>query len=91
MSDLANPFFSRVVCAAEAAAAAWGYALVVFNSDEKPENERRILARIRPCHATASCLSQLTHIREPSSGTGKGGPIPLVTSVATPMAAGRTV
>ena len=51
VSDLANPFFSRVVCAAEAAAAAWGYALVVFNSDEKPENERRILARIR----TLSC------------------------------------
>ena len=47
VSDLSNPFFARVVCAAEAAAAAWGYALVVFNSDEKPENERRILARIR--------------------------------------------
>ncbi len=51
VSDLANPFFSRVVWAAEAAAGAWGYALVVFNSDEKPENERRILARIR----TLSC------------------------------------
>ena len=51
MSDLANPFFARVVWAAEAAVAAWGYALVVFNSDEKPENERRILARIR----TLSC------------------------------------
>ena len=47
VSDLANPFFARVVHAAEAAAAAWGYALVVFNSDEKPENERRVLARIR--------------------------------------------
>lgn len=47
VSDLANPFFARVVHAAEAAAAAWGYALVIFNSDEKPENERRILARIR--------------------------------------------
>lgn len=47
VSDLANPFFARVVCAAEAAVAAWGYSLVVFNSDEKPENERRILARIR--------------------------------------------
>ncbi len=51
VSDLANPFFARVVCAAEAAVAAWGYSLVVFNSDEKPENERRILARIR----TLSC------------------------------------
>lgn len=37
VADLANPFFSRVVCAAEAAVAAWGYSLVVFNSDEKPE------------------------------------------------------
>lgn len=51
VSDLANPFFARVLWAAEAAAAAWGYSLVVFNSDEKPENERRILARIR----TLSC------------------------------------
>ncbi len=51
VADLANPFFGRVVCAAEAAAAAWGYALVVCNSDEKPEKERRILGRIR----TLSC------------------------------------
>lgn len=47
VSDLSNPFFARIVCAAEAAVADWGYALVVFNSDEKPENERRILARVR--------------------------------------------
>jgi LacI family transcriptional regulator len=47
VSDLANPFFARIVCAAEAAVAAWGYSLVLFNSDERPESERRILARIR--------------------------------------------
>jgi LacI family transcriptional regulator len=47
VADLANPFFARMVWAAEAAVAAWGYSLVVFNSDEKPENERRALARIR--------------------------------------------
>jgi LacI family transcriptional regulator len=47
VADLANPFFSRVVWAAEAAVAAWGYSLLVFNSDEKPEAERRILSRIR--------------------------------------------
>ena len=47
VADLANPFFARVVWAAEAAVAAWGYSLVVFNSDEKPEAEKRILARIR--------------------------------------------
>ena len=34
VADLTNPFFSRVVWAAEAAVAAWGYSLVVFNSDE---------------------------------------------------------
>jgi LacI family transcriptional regulator len=47
VADLANPFFAKLVWAAEAAVAAWGYSLVLFNSDEKPENERRILARIR--------------------------------------------
>jgi LacI family transcriptional regulator len=47
VADLANPFFSRLVWAAEAAVAAWGYSLVVFNSDEKPEAEQRILNRVR--------------------------------------------
>tara|TARA_R110000868_G_scaffold123483_6_gene327005 strand:+ start:2369 stop:3385 length:1017 start_codon:yes stop_codon:yes gene_type:complete len=47
VADLANPFYARIVCAAEAAAAAWGYCLVVFNSDEKPEIEKRNLSRIR--------------------------------------------
>ncbi len=47
VADLANPFFAKFVWAAEAAVADWGYSLVVFNSDEKPDNERRILARIR--------------------------------------------
>jgi LacI family transcriptional regulator len=47
VADLSNPFYARVVCAAEAAVAAWGYALVVFNSDEKPEAEKRILSRAR--------------------------------------------
>ena len=47
VADLSNPFYARVVCAAEAAVAAWGYSLVVFNSDEKPEAEKRILHRVR--------------------------------------------
>jgi LacI family transcriptional regulator len=47
VADLANPFYSRIVCAAEAAIAAWGYSLVLFNSDEKPDVEKRILARMR--------------------------------------------
>ena len=47
VADLANPFYSRIVCAAEAAVAAWGFSLVLFNSDEKPDTEKRILARIQ--------------------------------------------
>lgn len=47
VADLGNPFYARIVHAAEAAVAAWGYSLVVFNSDEKPDTEKRILARIR--------------------------------------------
>lgn len=47
VADLANPFYSDVVCAAEATVAAWGYSLVIFNSDEKPDKERRILERIQ--------------------------------------------
>ncbi len=47
VADLANPFYARIVRSAEAAAAAWGYALVLFNSDEKPDAERRIISRIR--------------------------------------------
>lgn len=47
VADLANPFYSRIVGAAEAAVSAWGFSLVLFNSDEKPDTEKRILARIR--------------------------------------------
>ena len=47
VADLANPFYARIVCAAEASVADWGYALVVFNSDEKPEVEKRVLSRVR--------------------------------------------
>jgi len=47
VADLANPFYARIVWAAEAAAVARGYALVVFNSDENPDTENRVLDRIR--------------------------------------------
>ena len=47
VADLSNPFYARVVCAAEAAVTAWGFSLVVFNSDEKPEAEKRIISRVR--------------------------------------------
>ena len=45
VADLANPFYARIVCAAEKAVAAWGFSLVIFNSDEKPEVERQIFTR----------------------------------------------
>lgn len=47
VADLSNPFYARIVWAAEAAAAAWDYSIVVFNSDENPDTEQRVLARIR--------------------------------------------
>ncbi|HLW92311.1 MAG TPA: LacI family DNA-binding transcriptional regulator [Roseiarcus sp.] len=56
VADLANPFYARVVCAAEAAVTAWGYSLVVFNSDEKPEAEKRILGRVRMLHCEGLVL-----------------------------------
>ena len=56
VADLANPFYSRIVWAAEAAAAAWGYALVVFNSDENPDTEKRVLERIRNIRCDGSVV-----------------------------------
>jgi len=56
VADLANPFYGRVVCAAEAAVASWGYSLVVCNSDENPEAEKRILARVRMLHCEGLIL-----------------------------------
>lgn len=47
VADLGNPFYARIVSAAEAAVASWGFSLVLFNSDEKPDTEKRILSRIR--------------------------------------------
>jgi LacI family transcriptional regulator len=76
VADLANPFYARVVCAAEAAVAAWGFSLVVFNSDEKPEAEKRIISRVRtlgcdglilvPVGAEASALSRDADRRIPT-------------------------
>ncbi len=79
VSDLANPFFARIVCAAEAAVAAWGYSLVVFNSDEKPDNERRILARIRmlSCDGIVLVPVGATWPREPREGDGNAIPMVL--------------
>jgi len=56
VADLANPFYGRVVCAAEAAAANWGYSLVVCNSDENGDAEKRALARVRMLHCEGLIL-----------------------------------
>ncbi|KAB0678517.1 LacI family DNA-binding transcriptional regulator [Aureimonas leprariae] len=63
VADLANPFFHRIVCVAEAAVAAWGFSLVVFNSDEKPDAERRIIERV---HALGCDGMILVPVGEPS-------------------------
>lgn len=78
VSDLANPFFARLVCAAEAAAAAWGYALVVFNSDEKPENERRILTRIRMLSCEGMILVPVGGSRPQPARDAPGTAVPTV-------------
>lgn len=78
VSDLANPFFARIVCAAEAAVADWGYSLLVFNSDEKPENERRILARIRAHSCDGMLLVPIGRRPNAEQRDGDGIAIPTV-------------
>src|SRR5262245_31157077 len=78
VADLANPFFSRVVWAAEAAAAAWGYSLVVFNSDEKPEVEERILGRIRMLSCDGVMLVPVGDSTRRLRRTADSKPIPTV-------------
>lgn len=90
VADLANPFFSRIVWAAEAGVAAWGYSLVVFNSDEKPEAEKRILARIRMLACDGTVLvpvgapSQYAASHEPS---GKSPPMVLLGRIVDNLSA----
>lgn len=78
VADLANPFFARLVWAAEAAVAAWGYSLVLFNSDEKPENERRILARIRALSCDGIILVPVDIAASQQPRDSEGEPIPTV-------------
>ena len=78
VSDLANPFYSRAVWAAEAAVAAWGYSLVVFNSDEKPELEKRILSRIRMLHCEGTVLVPVGDATQRLQRDVDGKPIPTV-------------
>ena len=78
VADLANPFFARLVWAAEAAVAAWGYSLVLFNSDEKPENERRILARIKMLSCDGIILVPVDVAGAQPPRDAEGEPIPTV-------------
>ena len=78
VADLSNPFFAKIVCAAEAAVAAWGYSLVVFNSDEKPENERRIFSRIRTLSCDGVVLSPVGSSLRWDQRDLEGAAIPIV-------------
>lgn len=78
VADLANPFYARILAVAEAAVGARDRSLVVFNSDETPENERRILARV----ASLSCDGTLlVPVDRPAqyvrTGLAKGSPVVL--------------
>jgi LacI family transcriptional regulator len=78
VADLANPFFARVVWAAEAAIAAWGYSMVVFNSDEKPEAEKRILTRTRTLACDGVVLVPVGDAAQGVKRDGEAWPVPTV-------------
>jgi LacI family transcriptional regulator len=78
VADLANPFYAKVVWAAEAAVAAWGYSLVVFNSDEKPEAEKRILARVQALQCEGLLLVPVGNELEYERRGGDGRRVPTV-------------
>ena len=78
VADLANPFCARVVWAAEAAVAAWGYSMVIFNSDEKPEAEKRILARVRTLACDGVVLVPVGDSVEGMRRDVDGRPVPTV-------------
>ena len=79
VADLANPFYARIVWAAEAAATAWGYALVVFNSDENPDTENRVLDRIRALGCDGSILVPVATAADyPVGRLQQGAPVVLL-------------
>ncbi len=78
VADLANPFYARVVCAAEAAVAGWGYSLVVCNSDENPDAEKRILARIRMLHCEGLILVPVSNTLPVAARDTEGRRMPTV-------------
>src|ERR1700712_5358592 len=78
VADLSNPFFARLVWAAEAAVAAWGYSLVLFNSDEKPETEKRILSRVRMLSCDGVVLVPVGSATQHVQRDLEGKPMPTV-------------
>jgi LacI family transcriptional regulator len=57
VSNLNNPFFAEIVLNAEALVAEWGYSLVVFNSAENPEREKRNVTLARELSCDGMILS----------------------------------
>ena len=78
VADLSNMFFSRVICAAEAAVSAWGYSLVVFNSDENPEAEKQILYRVRTLRCEGLVLVPVSGALSPALREFDGRRLPTV-------------
>ena len=78
VADLSNLFFSRVICATESAVAAWGYSLVVFNSDEKPEAEKQILNRVWRLRCEGLVLVPVSSALSPSLRDFEGRRVPTV-------------
>jgi LacI family transcriptional regulator len=78
VADLSNMFFSRVICAAEAAVSAWGYSLVVFNSDENPEAEKQILYRVRKLRCEGLLLVPVSGALSPALREFDGRQLPTV-------------
>ena len=86
VADLANPFYARVVCAAEAAVAGWGYSLVVCNSDENPDAEKRILTRLTMLHCEGLILVPVSNSLPAGAGretAGRATPTVCLAAVST--------
>jgi len=62
VADLANPFFAKVVLAAEAAVSAWGYSMVIFNSDEKPKRRNAFWRESACCPVMGWCWCLLATV-----------------------------
>lgn len=78
VADLGNPFYARIVWAAEAAVAASGYALVVFNSDEKPEIEKRVLRRIQSLRCDGAVVVPVGAAADYGQPIVEGAPVVLL-------------